>query len=290
MSYASINTQALNGITAIQVSVEVHISSGLPSLSIVGLPEAAVRESKDRVRAAIINSSFDFPMQRITINLAPADLPKDGGRYDLPIAIGILAASKQIPDDSLHNFEFHGELALSGELRPVSGALPVAIGAKKLNRTLVLPRVSAELGVLIKQADILQADHLIDICRFFHHSYELTRPEVSRPVQITHTLDMSDVKGQHRAKRALEISAAGRHNILMVGPPGTGKTMLASRLPGLLPALSEQQAIDSAAIRSISHQGFDINDWGKRPFRAPHHTASGVALVGGGVRNIAICK
>jgi len=282
MSYASINTQALNGVTALAVSVEVHISSGLPSLSIVGLPEAAVRESKDRVRAAIINSGFDFPMQRITVNLAPADLPKDGGRYDLPIAIGILAASKQIPDANLQLLEFHGELALSGELRPVSGALPVALGAKKHHHTLILPQASAALAALIKSADVFQANYLLDICRYLHQQEDLQRPDAKPPIQHKQPLDISDVKGQHRAKRALEISAAGRHNILMVGPPGTGKTMLASRLPGLLPPLTEQQAIDSAAIRSVSNQGFDIKEWGQRPFRAPHHTASGVALVGGG--------
>ncbi len=282
MSYASINTQALNGVTALPVSVEVHISSGLPALSIVGLPEAAVRESKDRVRAAIINSGFDFPMQRITVNLAPADLPKDGGRYDLPIAIGILAASKQVPDEKLANLEFHGELALSGKLRPVSGALPVAISAKKLKHTLILPEASAKLAALIKQASILQSTHLLDICRYLHQQEDLLHPQTTPPHDLVHALDMSDVKGQHRAKRALEIAAAGRHNMLMVGPPGTGKTMLASRLPGLLPPLTEQQAIDTAAIRSISHQGFDIKEWGQRPFRTPHHTASGVALVGGG--------
>jgi len=282
MSYASIKTQALNGVSALPVSVEVHISSGLPALSIVGLPEAAVRESKDRVRAAIINSGFDYPMQRITINLAPADLPKDGGRYDLPIAIGILAASQQIPDTNLQNFEFHGELALSGELRPVSGALPVAMGAEKLNNTIILPTASAALAALIKQADVFQASHLLDICRYLHQQQDLQRPQTAPTLQPSHSLDISDVKGQHRAKRALEIAAAGRHNMLMVGPPGTGKTMLASRLPGLLPPLTEQQAIDTASIRSISHQGFDIKEWGQRPFRTPHHTASGVALVGGG--------
>lgn len=282
MSYASINTQALNGITALPVSVEVHISSGLPALSIVGLPEAAVRESKDRVRAAIINSGFDFPMQRITVNLAPADLPKDGGRYDLPIAIGILAASRQIPDDALQQLEFHGELALSGKLRPVNGALPVALGAKKRQHTLILPQASATLAALIKNVDIFQAVHLLDICRYLHQQDGLQRPETSPIIQTQHTLDICDVKGQHRAKRALEIAAAGRHNLLMIGPPGTGKTMLASRLPSLLPELTEQQAIDSAAICSISHQGFNIDKWGQRPFRAPHHTASGVALVGGG--------
>ncbi len=282
MSYATVNTQALNGVTALSVCVEVHISNGLPALSIVGLPEAAVRESKDRVRAAIINCGFEFPMSRITINLAPADLPKDGGRYDLPIAIGILAASKQIPDTRLAELEFHGELALSGELRPISGALPVAIGAKKLNHTLILPHTSAQLAALIKQADVLQASHLREICRYLHLTEELQKPQIKAPVKSKHPLDISDVKGQHRAKRALEIAAAGQHNMLMVGPPGTGKTMLASRLPGLLPELTEQQAIDSAAIQSISNHGFDINTWKQRPYRSPHHTASGVALVGGG--------
>lgn len=282
MSLATINTQALSGVTPIQVSVEVHISNGLPALSIVGLPEAAVRESKDRVRAAIINSGFDFPDRRITVNLAPADLPKDGGRYDLPIAIGILAASKQIPDTHLATLEFHGELALSGELRAVSGALPIAIGAKTLKHTLILPQASAELAALIKDADVFQAQNLLEITAYLHQQADLQRPKLNPPQIKHHSVDISDVKGQHRAKRALEIAAAGRHNMLMVGPPGSGKTMLASRLSSLLPALTEQQAIDSAAIRSISHQGFDINEWKLRPFRAPHHTASGVALVGGG--------
>lgn len=282
MSLSTINTQALNGVTPVPVSVEVHISNGLPAMSIVGLPEAAVRESKDRVRAAILNSGFDFPARKITINLAPADLPKDGGRYDLPIAIGILAASSQIPDENLHQFEFHGELALSGELRPVSGALPVAIGAKNFQRTLILPEQSAQLAALIKDADIFKANSLLEICQYLHQQINLQRPLAEIVHTTGNTLDISDVKGQHRAKRALEIAACGRHNMLMVGPPGTGKTMLASRLAALLPPLTEQQAIDSAAIRSISHQGFNLADWMQRPFRAPHHTASGVALVGGG--------
>ena len=241
-----------------------------------------MRESKDRVRAAIINSGFEFPARKITVNLAPADLPKDGGRYDLPIAIGILAASRQIPDEFLHQYEFHGELALSGALRSVTGTLPIAIGSKLQQRTLILPASCAQHGALIHQADILQADHLLDVCKFFHQQHQLTRPKINIPQRKHNTLDISDVKGQHRAKRALEIAAAGSHNMLMIGPPGTGKTMLASRLALLLPPLTEQQAIESAAICSISHQGFDLSDWMQRPFRAPHHTASGVALVGGG--------
>ncbi len=282
MSLATIHTQALSGITPIPVSVEVHISSGLPALSIVGLPEAAVRESKDRVRAAIINSGFEFPARRITVNLAPADLPKEGGRYDLPIAIGILAASQQIPTDALDSFEFHGELALSGELRHVTGALPVTLGARERNLRLILPLASASIAALIEDAEIYQAGHLLDICRYFHQQGDLARPVASLNPIATPENDMSDVRGQHRARRALEIAAAGRHNMLMIGPPGTGKTMLASRLPGLLPPLSEQQAIESAAICSISHHGFSLDNWKKRPFRAPHHTASGIALVGGG--------
>lgn len=282
MSLAIVHTQALSGIQPLPVTVEIHISSGLPALSIVGLPEAAVRESKDRVRAAIINAGYEFPARRITVNLAPADLPKEGGRYDLPIAIGILAASQQLPADTLDAFEFHGELALSGELRPVSGALPVALGAKQRNHTLILPEASASIAALIQDVDIYQANHLLQVCGFLQQQNDLARPQSFSASAPTTLDDLSDIRGQHRAKRALEIAAAGRHNLLMIGPPGTGKTMLASRLPGLLPPLTEQQAIETAAIRSISHQGLDLSDWRQRPFRAPHHTVSGVALVGGG--------
>ena len=283
MSLAKVYTRALVGIKALPVTVEVHISNGLPCLSIVGLPEAAVRESKDRVRAAIINSHFEFPSRRITINLAPADLPKDGGRYDLPIAIGILIASGQINGENLGKYELHGELALSGKLRSISGALAVALGARDANRTLILPCSDADQAALVSDASILQASHLLEICRHFQDHQPLDHAIPSPDTQSTIPApDLNEVQGQHHAKRALEIAAAGRHNMIMVGPPGTGKTMLASRLPGILPPMSESQALETAAICSISNNGFNIKNWQRRPFRAPHHTASGVALVGGG--------
>ena len=282
MSLATVYTHALNGIEAVPVTVEVHISNGLPALSIVGLPEAAVRESKDRVRAAIINSQFEFPARRITVNLAPADLPKEGGRYDLPIALGILAASGQIPADQLSQYEFHGELALSGETRPVRGALPVALGSRQQQRNLVLPVQNAIEASLIEDVNVYQSPHLLDICKALHQQGSLQQARAEAPKTTQRHLDISDIKGQPRAKRALKIAAAGGHNLLMIGPPGTGKTMLASRLPGILPPMSEKQALQSAAINSISHQGFDMSQWKQRPFRSPHHTSSGVALVGGG--------
>ncbi len=287
MELATLYTRALNGINAVSVTVEVHLSNGLPAFSIVGLPEAAVRESKDRVRAAIINSNFEFPARKITVNLAPADLPKDGGRYDLPIALGILAASGQIEKSELNQYEFHGELALSGLLREVNGSLPVALAAKKNNKKLIMPVKSAEQAALIEQVDIFSADNLLAVCQHLQGRLSLpeaktaAEPAADQAVDLA-LADMSDVRGQHHTRRALEIAAAGRHNMLMVGPPGTGKSMLASRLPGILPPMSTQQALESAAINSISYQGFDIKQWKIRPFRSPHHTASGVALVGGG--------
>ena len=283
MQLATLYTRALNGINAVIVTVEVHLSNGLPAFSIVGLPEAAVRESKDRVRAAIINSSFEFPARRITVNLAPADLPKDGGRYDLPIALGILAASGQIDKTRLDQYEFHGELALSGLLREINGSLPVALAAQQDNKKLILPVKSAQQAALIEHAEIFSADNLLSVCQHLQGLIKLPYAKKFLARQSTHAvLNMSDVRGQHRARRALEIAAAGRHNILMVGPPGTGKSMLASRLSGILPPMTTSQALESASINSISHQGFDIKQWKKRPFRSPHHTASGVALVGGG--------
>ena len=284
MRLAKVITRALVGINAPEVTVEVHISNGLPALSIVGLPEAAVRESKDRVRAAIQNSYFEFPMRRITVNLAPADLPKEGGRYDLPIALGILAASGQLKTDMLDSHEFHGELALSGHLRSINGSLPAALGAQASGRILVLPGPNAAEAALAEAAEVKAAVSLVEICQYLqgqgtlHHAVAST----SNPNDRCESADMSDVRGQHHARRALEIAAAGGHNMIMVGPPGTGKSMLASRLPGILPPMTDQQALESAAVNSISHQGFDISTWKQRPFRHPHHTASGVALVGGG--------
>ena len=283
MSLATIYTRAAIGIDAPEVTVEVHLANGLPGLSIVGLPEAAVKESKDRVRAALLNARFEFPARRITISLAPADLPKEGGRFDLPIALGILAASGQIPSEYLSRYEFIGELALSGQLRPIRGVLPVALQARDAGRALVVPLENADEAALVSDATVLPATHLLEVIAHLHGEAVLpahhptTLSELAEPQP-----DLAEVYGQAHARRALEIAAAGNHSLLLYGPPGTGKTMLASRLPGIQPAMDEAEAVQSAAIASISEQGFRIAQWGQRPFRAPHHTASAVALVGGG--------
>ncbi len=280
-----VHSRALVGMQAPEVTVEVHVANGLPALSIVGLPETAVKESKDRVRAAITNSRFEFPQRRITVNLAPADLPKEGGRFDLPIALGILAASGQIPREPLATIEFLGELGLSGRLRPVNGSLPAALQARTIPRALCLPRSSAEQAALAQGAEVLAAEHLLEVCAHLGGAHPLpqaTAPADAEPA-VQRGPDLSEVRGQQRARRALEIAAAGRHHMLMVGPPGTGKTMLASRLPGILAPMTEDEALESAAIASVA--GLDpLADgrWRRRPFREPHHTASAVALVGGG--------
>ncbi len=284
MSLAIVYSRGRSGINAPQVTVEVHVSNGLPSLSIVGLPETAVKESKDRVRGAIINSHFDFPIQRITINLAPADIPKEGGRFDLAIALGILAASGQIPQQALSEYECVGELSLGGELRPVNGCLPVAIHCRDANRQLILPVENLPEAALIKQARLIPANSLLQVCAHLtgQQTIPLTLPDTKPVTPEPETADFADVHGQFHVKRAFEIAAAGNHNLIMLGPPGTGKSMLASRLPSILPDLSEQQALESAAIASISDHGLDIANWRKPPFRSPHHTASAAALVGGG--------
>lgn len=282
MSLAVVHSRALIGIEAPDVRVEVHLSGGLPAMSIVGLPEAAVKESKDRVRAALLNSQFEFPARRITISLAPADLPKDGGRFDLPIALGILAASGQLPGDRLADYEFIGELALGGELYSTRGALPTALAAAGQKRALILPTCNADEAVLADGCDVYGASHLLDVCSHLRGEMPLARSTRKVAKTQLNTPDLADVKGQHQAKRALEVAAAGGHNLLMCGPPGTGKSMLATRLPGILPPMTPTEAREAAAVASVSHNGFNPKFWGARPFRSPHHTASGVALVGGG--------
>ena len=284
MSLAIVYTRAQVGIDAPLVSVEVHLSGGLPGLFIVGLPEAAVKESKDRVRGAILNSQFEFPSRRITINLAPADLPKEGGRFDLPIALGILAASGQINRERLSQYEFLGELALGGELRGIRGVLPATLACRAAGRIPLVPDDNVAEAQLVGDVNVLGAVHLLEVCRQLATGTALQppAPRPRAPLGSVLERDLSDVRGQQHAKRALEIAAAGGHNLLLIGPPGTGKTMLASRLPGIMPPLTEGEALETAAIASISAQGLDLKQWGVRPFRAPHHTASGVALVGGG--------
>ncbi len=281
MSLAIVHSRARVGVRAPEVRVEVHLAGGLPSMSIVGLPEAAVREAKDRVRAAIQCGQFEFPARRITVNLAPADLPKDGGRYDLAIALGILAASGQLSLEALDGWEFIAELALTGELRPVDGVLAAALAAGDSGRRLLVAPANGEEAALASAVEVRTARTLLEVCAALDARKTLPqatpRPAVDAPMP-----DLADVRGQAQARRALEIAAAGGHHLLLVGPPGSGKTLLASRLCGILPPPTEAEALEAASIASASGRGLDLARWRQRPFRAPHHTASAVALVGGG--------
>jgi len=294
MAFATVSSCTLAGVAALPVTVEVHTSGGLPGTSIVGLPQSAVRESKDRVRAAIENIGLKWPQQRIIINLAPADLPKRGGRFDLPIALGVLLATGQLPEGSLDNLLVLGELGLDGEMRSVSGILPTAYAYRASEQSLYIPAVNMAEALRSVGTRVHVVDHLaqayqqlsarkrnpLHLCS----AGDVVRDEAlgNNPTVFVPKTDMQDVFGQHKARRALEVAAAGSHNILMVGPPGTGKSMLASRLPGIQPPMSEDESMESASVASISHTGFNAVSWGVRPFRSPHHTASGVALVGGG--------
>lgn len=293
MSFAQIHTRSVVGLSAPHVLVEVHLSQGLPALTIVGLPEAAVRESKDRVRSAILNSGYDFPARRLTINLAPADLPKEGARLDLPICIGILVASGQLDDKVVREFEFVGELSLSGQLRPITGSLAIARAIKTAtqnNRTLIVPADNATEAARVAGVPVLGASDLAQVCRHLDVLSGLNKNQSdllsltalpSDEQAVSYVLDLADVKGQHHARRALEIAAAGGHSLLFKGPPGSGKTLMASRLPTILPPLDDEEALEVASTYSVAAMAYD---YGTRPFRAVHHTISAVALVGGGSR------
>ncbi len=287
MTLATLLSRTPQGLEAPLVRVEVDVGAGLPAFSVVGLLETAVKESKDRVRAALANCGHDFPAGRVTVNLAPADLPKEGGRFDLAIAIGILVASERLPAAPFAGVELYGELSLGGDLHGTRGLLPSALQAARVGHLLIVPAANGREAALAKGTRVFVAAHLQDVCRHAAGQHPLAiEAQVWAPAlgNVGHGPDLADVRGQAGARRALEIAAAGEHSLLLIGPPGSGKSMLAQRLPGLLPELDEDEAIESAAIRSLSLHGFRLEGWRRRPFRAPHHTASAVALVGGGGR------
>src|ERR1700754_2825803 len=302
MSLAVVRSRAPAAGRAPEVTVEVHLANGLPSFSIVGLPDLEVRESRERVRAALQNCGLDFPVRRITVNLAPADLPKESGRFDLPIALGMLAASGQIPAQSLAHREFAGELSLTGALRPMRGAFAMACGTARgaaassasgedrtdssyRNPELYLPAASAAEAALVPGVDVFGAADLPSLCAHLSGDADARLSPVAAAPVCPQTSaagpDMADVIGQRGARRALEVAAAGGHHVLMVGPPGAGKSMLAARLPSLLPPMTDDEALTSAALLSASMTGFSPAQWRHRPFRAPHHSSSAAALVGG---------
>jgi magnesium chelatase family protein len=286
MDLSVVYSRALAGINAPEVCVETHLSNGLPAFNIVGLPETAVRESKDRVRSAILNSHFTFPDRRITVNLAPADLPKEGGRFDLPIALGILGASGQVPTELFQHHEFLGELALDGAIRPVPGVVCASSSAQKEERCLVIDSQSAPQAALVPDSEVIGAEDLLTLCAHLNGNEKLEAAQASLSRESLSYPDLREVQGQHTARRALEIAASGSHSLLLSGPPGAGKTLLASRLPGILPPLGINEALESLALRDIQGLGPDLARLQQRPFRSPHHSASPAALVGGGSKPV----
>jgi magnesium chelatase family protein len=287
---ATLSCRAQVGLEAPLVHVEVTVTSGLPAFHLVGLPATVVRESRDRVQAALLSSGFEYPAGRIVVNLAPAEIPKEGGRFELPIALGILIASGQLRQMSLSDMppcELYGELGLGGEIKSVRGILLAAAHASRDGRELIVPAANADEALIAATTPVRGASHLKEVCQHLTGEAPLrlhapSRRAGSSAPRFSAEADLSDVRGQFQAKRALLIAAAGSHSLLMIGPPGCGKSMLAQRLPGLLPPLAGREALDCAAIAAASSAGFNMSGFGQRPFRAPHHTASAVSLVGGG--------